>query len=426
MAKLHATLTASKPRIRLRITGLLAFLLGIGFGCVSAYAQTELDTTLTLSTIEVAADGVRETGVGGVSVTYGAEEIEASPVANVGELLAAEGVYVKQYGPGSLATSSARGGGAGHTLVLWNGLPIQSPMLGLLDLSLLPLGSFERVRWSPGGATAKWGSGAVGGTLQLDDRPVRTDGIEVAFGGGAGSFGYREAHAAVRLGADRLQSETRVAYVSADNDFKYRPFEAAPKLRQTNADYEQWLVNQSVYWQLSTDRQLAFHGWWQQSARGIPPVTTQRSSSARQDDAAQRYLLTYTDRSHRIGWKAKLAVFDESIDFRDSRIRLIAPSGFTSLLGELSAEAESSDGHHRLALSHTQVRTCALAQGYLDGTVTEHRAALLAAYRLVLPKLQVQVDGRQEIVDGRFVPATAAVGVELPWDVTDPGRKSQP
>jgi len=61
---------------------------------------------------------------------------------DIGELLASyTPVFVKSYGKGSLSTVSFRGTGASHTKVLWEGLNINSPMLGQTDFSLLP-GSF--------------------------------------------------------------------------------------------------------------------------------------------------------------------------------------------------------------------------------------------------------------------------------------------
>ena len=48
-------------------------------------------------------------------------------------------LYIKNYGPGQLATLSLRGTSAQHTAVLWNGLNIALPTLGQNDLALLPI-----------------------------------------------------------------------------------------------------------------------------------------------------------------------------------------------------------------------------------------------------------------------------------------------
>jgi len=71
---------------------------------------------------------------------------------------------------GSIATSAIRGASAGHTVVVWNGLALQSPMLGLLDLSMLPSGLVDEVSIQYGGQSTLWGSGAIGGVIHLNNQ----------------------------------------------------------------------------------------------------------------------------------------------------------------------------------------------------------------------------------------------------------------
>ena len=70
-------------------------------------------------------------------------------LGDIGELLAASTpVFVKSYGRGSLSTVSFRGTGASHTKVLWEGININSPMLGQTDFSLLPVSFFDEGKYS--------------------------------------------------------------------------------------------------------------------------------------------------------------------------------------------------------------------------------------------------------------------------------------
>ena len=135
---------------------------------VTAVAQVD---TLELRELEVSATTIRQTPIGSPNQTWSSETLQQLPARNIAELLTNEtGVFIKNYGAGSLATSSIRGGSASHTLVLWNGLPVQSPMLGQLDLSLLPSNFVENVSVEYGGNTSMWGSGAIGGTIALDNQ----------------------------------------------------------------------------------------------------------------------------------------------------------------------------------------------------------------------------------------------------------------
>ena len=48
-------------------------------------------------------------------------------------------VFIKSSGPGSTASASFRGTTASHTLVLWNGFQLNSPALGEVDFSMIPV-----------------------------------------------------------------------------------------------------------------------------------------------------------------------------------------------------------------------------------------------------------------------------------------------
>jgi len=47
-------------------------------------------------------------------------------------------IFIKQYGRATLSTVAFRGTGPSHTQVVWNGMRINSPMLGMTDFSMIP------------------------------------------------------------------------------------------------------------------------------------------------------------------------------------------------------------------------------------------------------------------------------------------------
>ena len=52
-------------------------------------------------------------------------------------------IFIKSYGNGTLATPSFRGTSAQHTQVEWNGINLNSPMLGQMDFSQVPVAQFD-------------------------------------------------------------------------------------------------------------------------------------------------------------------------------------------------------------------------------------------------------------------------------------------
>ena len=78
-------------------------------------------------------------------------------------------IYIKNYGNNMSAGISMRGTGSEHTAVNWNGININNPMLGVAAFSSLYLNLSDQLYIQPGGNSATGGSGAIGGSINLDD-----------------------------------------------------------------------------------------------------------------------------------------------------------------------------------------------------------------------------------------------------------------
>ena len=111
-------------------------------------------------------------------------------VRSVAEMLStAPGVSIHALGgPGQTATLSLRGASADESLVLLDGIPLQGPGGGAVDLSTLPATILDRMIVSRGVLGAQFGAGALGGVVELLPRAARG-----TWAGGAeasvGSFG---------------------------------------------------------------------------------------------------------------------------------------------------------------------------------------------------------------------------------------------
>ncbi len=127
------------------------------------------------------------------------ERIERTGSADLGEVLQQEAglVVSRRGGPGSPATVSIRGSDAGQVLVLIDGVPLNDPLTGQADLSLVTLGAIERITVLRGAQSARYGARALGGAIVVDRRRARQ--LEVEASLGAGRWGTR--HAAGRLAA---------------------------------------------------------------------------------------------------------------------------------------------------------------------------------------------------------------------------------
>lgn len=104
-------------------------------------------------------------------------DIEESPVRSLGELLANEpGIDWRTRGNygGASEELHIRGMSADGTQVMVNGVVLNSPSYGSADVGQLPLNSIERIEVVKGPGSVLYGSGAMGGTVNiLTKRPSR-------------------------------------------------------------------------------------------------------------------------------------------------------------------------------------------------------------------------------------------------------------
>jgi vitamin B12 transporter len=70
-------------------------------------------------------------------------------------------------GHGSSAAVFMRGANAAHTLVLVDGIRLQSATVGTTAFENIPLGQIERIEIVPGPASSLYGSDAIGGVIQI-------------------------------------------------------------------------------------------------------------------------------------------------------------------------------------------------------------------------------------------------------------------
>jgi outer membrane cobalamin receptor len=78
------------------------------------------------------------------------------------------GVFVRNYGGlGGLKTVSLRGANAAQTLVLVDGVRVNSTQSGQVDMSMIPVSMIEELEVVRGGAAALYGAAAMGGVVNI-------------------------------------------------------------------------------------------------------------------------------------------------------------------------------------------------------------------------------------------------------------------
>lgn len=202
------------------------------------------------------------------------------------QLIKEGALFVKSYGPGSLATLSIRGTTASQVGLLWNGFQINNPSLGLYDLSLLPTFLLDDVTVQYSGNGATLGSGAIGGGIQLRTTTENKSGLSIHLLSGVGSYGYFQEGIQLAASNGHVATKTRIYTQNSVNNYPYIDPDGNKK-NQTNAVFNQQGISQDLSW-VHRRSQLNFHGWYLQNDHKLPPIMLVPISKQEQKDESLR------------------------------------------------------------------------------------------------------------------------------------------
>lgn len=191
--------------------------------------------------------------------------------------LSSEGLYLKTYGNAQLATISFRGTSAAHTNVLWHGIPVNSPTLGLTDFSQWHSWLIDQVAVQAGNEGALYGTGSIGGTVFIDHFNTKRAN-EVMLGLEFGSFGYNFQGVQAGFKKNDFQGTTKFYRSAIANNFTY-PLKGTDVMQtQQNAAVLNYGFRQEVqrFWQ---NQRLSVDGLFFYQHRESQPSTTQNSGA---------------------------------------------------------------------------------------------------------------------------------------------------
>src|SRR5437762_8964219 len=150
--------------------------------CTSLSAQTVSDSLHQLKEVTILGEKDKTFFTGLATDTIDTRILNVKSSSNVADILSATGkLFVKSYGPGTLSSLSLNGTNATQTNVVWNGLRIESPMLGQTDPALLPSCLTDAIIIQSGGRGDVLGSGSMAGTVQLLNRAHDDSVIGITF-----------------------------------------------------------------------------------------------------------------------------------------------------------------------------------------------------------------------------------------------------
>lgn len=198
------------------------------FGLAEQIIAQKLTDTISLREVKIIGNRTLEES--GLHITrLDSSEIKLMRTLTISELLTSfSPIFIKSYGRGSTASASFRGTAASHTQLYWNGLKLNSPMRGDVDFSLFPVYFIDDISLLSGGSSIQSGSGALGGSVLINNKTDWTNKLNIRYVQTFESFSTFKENFTVGFGNSRIQLKSRVYSDRSENDFPYFNYGVLP------------------------------------------------------------------------------------------------------------------------------------------------------------------------------------------------------
>ena len=130
-------------------------------------------------------------------------------------------IYFKENGYGMVSSPAFRGTTAQQTGVLWNGINVNSALLGQTDFNSAAFKNYDQVMVKPGGGSVLFGSGAIGGTIHLNNELHFNKETKHTLQLQYGSFHTMATNYKISAGTNRLAINAHLGFNKSDNDYEW-------------------------------------------------------------------------------------------------------------------------------------------------------------------------------------------------------------
>ena len=374
----------------------------------SIIAQS-IDTTLKFQVVEITAPRLQSFQTGTKKTSFDDFQKLTTTTQNLGAALSLHSpIFIKNYGPGRLATTAIRGASAAQTAVIWNGFNINSPMLGQTDFSLIPTFFIDEIGIEYGSNSTAWGSGAIGGSIILENKNQFNQGWQSVWEAKIGSFGNFFNGLGTSYSTNHFSTTTKVFYETGKNDFSIKNGQTD---KLTHSEINKWGILQKNGFKLKDRAQLDLTIWYQTTDRNLPPNLVQKISVAEQMDESFRTSLNWKYSDNQSILQLRSGLFYDRLFFQDATAGIDARS--RTWTSRTEAEwTKTLSNKHRFNMGANYAYLKAISTGYTTGNPIQNRMAIFAMYHWAnkTEHWKTQLSFRQEWIDGQSTPFIPAFG----------------
>ena len=277
------------------------FLLFIFIGCACLNAAAQNDSINWLDEVRLSDVKLKTNSEGQLVKVLNDSLIQQSEPLLTSILKFNSPFFFRENGYGMVSSASVRGTGASQTAVIWNGININSQFTGQTDFNTINTKVFDNISLRPGGGSVVYGSGAIGGTIHLNNEFTFSGDSANQINLGYGSFDTSQASYKGEFSNLTTSLRIGLAGIISENDYEYLGTDAYNE----NGDFYNASFSTSLAQWLGDSNIIKLYSNYYQGDRGFSGTITQPSNSK------------YEDRNSRnlLEWKAFAGDFTSSLKF---------------------------------------------------------------------------------------------------------------
>jgi len=327
-------------------------------------------------------------------------------------------LFIKNYGSGTLATSSIRGASASHTQVIWNNMNINSPMPGQSDFSLIPNFFIDNVKVYFGAGSIFETSGGLGGSIHVSDRVDWKNKLKVRLMQDVGSFETYKTHGLIGFGNQKIQSATKFFFVNSRNDFTFHNNaidpENPPEETRKNAGYRQFGLYQNLAVKIGGRCTLKGRFWLQSNHRDIPSNLLV-SGNGNREHSSEKFIRSTVDFQHQTGISSVLiqSGFSHNV------------FNYTNTISEIDSDNEVNSWTNLLEFEYFKFANLTIttsatfdlhhvnSENYKRNVERKQGSIAMGINYRLSKRLFINCVFRQELIDEKLAPFTPSAGINL-------------
>ncbi|MFA6924551.1 MAG: TonB-dependent receptor plug domain-containing protein [Bacteroidales bacterium] len=387
-------------------------LAGIIAGFQSYSQKTKFSDTVKIKEVTITSTRLQNYTVGNKIQTIDSAALKNNATYSLSELISSQTqVQINSYGPGAQASPSFRGSGAAHTAVLWNGFNIQDVLFGSIDFSQIPGFFLDEVKIQAGGAGALYGSGAIGGAINLNNNLFFNKGLKTSFITSYGSFSNYFNGAECRISEKKFSASVKVFDHSMKNDFEYS-LNGAPKQKLINSATKQQGALIDYALALNEKQKLTAHIWFNNNEHKLPFDSYMMPGKAIQTDNSIRRTIEWNRIDDKSEFFLRTAYFNNYQKYDDIALNSVSNYNSSTSITEFENNYKfSSSFKLNSGLNYTHDKG---ESPNLDNTHIRDRSTIFSSlkYNTLNNKFKTVLSLREEIVNSIVSPLTYSFGFD--------------